>query len=154
MEESASSLLPLAYELIRDRVEVISAREDLEHTAVDCGFWKHHAFMNLLNLRGSPVAFDYDIVTNLVVVGDSLYEIEAGHALSKQIEKCLFKTVKLAEQPTPQELIKQLQIVGMKWEYIMTTHKNITITLSKNRASYPIKPMSGLLGGGRPMFAL
>jgi hypothetical protein len=41
-----------------------------------------------------------------VVIGDAKYEIEAGVFLSKTIEKCLIKTVKLSEYPTAKEVIK------------------------------------------------
>jgi hypothetical protein len=52
------------------------------------------------------INIDEDIITNLVVVGDSKYEMEAGDLLCKQTDKCIIKTVKLNESPSTQELIK------------------------------------------------
>lgn len=43
---------------------------------------------------------------NLIVVGDSNYEIDAGIALCAIIEKCVLKTVKLTEAPNVSELLK------------------------------------------------
>lgn len=77
------------------------------------------------------IKFDPQVITNLIVIGDALYEIEAGLSLSKSIEKCLIKTVKLSELPTAQELIKQLTILSHKWEYISSTYKNLTVKLER-----------------------
>lgn len=67
------------------------------------------------------ISFNHDAVTNLIVIGDSDFEIEAGVNLSQSIEKCLIKTVKLSEAPTENELLKQLNILHVKWEYIVST---------------------------------
>lgn len=50
--------------------------------------------------------FDSDAITNLIVVGDSKYEMEAAESLGKTIEKCVLKSVKLSDAPSPTELIK------------------------------------------------
>ncbi len=68
---------------------------------------------------------------NLIVIGDSTNEMEAGQALSWQLDKCIFKSIKMTRNPSPQELIKQLQIINRKWEYIVNTFKNISVTLDK-----------------------
>jgi hypothetical protein len=47
-----------------------------------------------------------DTITNLIVVGDSKYEMEAGEELCKQTEKCVVKSIKMSEAPTINELIK------------------------------------------------
>ena len=65
------------------------------------------------------------------MIGDSKLEIEAGVSLSHSIEKCLIKTVKLSEQPSSNELIKQLSILNSRWDYIINTFKNLNIKLER-----------------------
>jgi hypothetical protein len=47
------------------------------------------------------------------------------------IEKCLIKTVKLSECPTVNEVIKQLEAMNERWDYIVNTSKNMNIRLEK-----------------------
>jgi hypothetical protein len=55
-----------------------------------------NAFQKLPQNPESKLRFDHDLVTNLIVMGDQDFEIEAGLKLSQQIEKCLYKSIKLS----------------------------------------------------------
>ena len=60
---------------------------------------------------------------NLIVVGDSEYEIEAGRTFKKQSaahtdKRCLLKLIKFKEDPTPNQLLKQLHVLNEKFEFI------------------------------------
>ena len=66
-----------------------------------------------------------------MVVGDSKYEMEAAEHLGKTIEKCVLKSVKLSEAPSPTELIKQLAMLNDKWDYVLSTFKNLNIRLER-----------------------
>ena len=41
--------------------------------------------------------------------------------------------MKLSESPTPNELIKQIQIMNEKWDYIVGTSKNLHIRLERKQ---------------------
>lgn len=43
----------------------------------------------------------------------------------------MYKSIKLSDQPTMSELIKQLNIVTKKWDYINTSNKNLEIELTR-----------------------
>lgn len=45
-------------------------------------------------------------ITNLVCIGDSNVEIDAGKHLATQFPTAMIKTVKFRENPSPDELIK------------------------------------------------
>ena len=47
----------------------------------------------------------------MICLGDSNIEMEAAHSLGKEFQKCVLKTVKFRENPRPDELIKQLELV-------------------------------------------
>jgi len=49
-------------------------------------------------------------------MGDSHIEIDAAHVLARQFDQALIKTVKFKENPRPDELIKQHQLVKSKFE--------------------------------------
>ena len=68
-------------------------------------------------------------MTNILVLGDSINEIEAGHTLGKQFSQALIKTMKFRENPRPEELIKQQMLVEEKFDDIYIMIKNLTIRL-------------------------
>lgn len=69
------------------------------------------------------------LVTNLVCIGDSNIEMEAAHSLSKEFEHSLVKTIKFRENPKPEELIKQQELVFERMREIFESTKNLTIRL-------------------------
>ena len=52
-----------------------------------------------------------DLVTNLVVLGDNIFEMEAAKHLGKQYKEAFIKTVKFRRAPDISELQKQIVIV-------------------------------------------
>lgn len=103
--QSSQALMPKTYQIIMSSVLVVSAREDHEQEhPLEAHEWKQKAFLLLRDNKN--INFSHDKVTNLIVIGDSRFEIDAGVTLSQNIEKCLIKTVKLSETPTANELIK------------------------------------------------
>lgn len=42
-------------------------------------------------LTNESIRFDPEVLTNLVVIGDSKFEMDAGEVLGKNIEKCILK---------------------------------------------------------------
>jgi hypothetical protein len=66
---------------------------------------------------------------NLVVIGDSNYEMDAGELLSKTLDKSVVKTIKLKQAPSSSELIHQLRMLNNIWENIISAFKNLNIKL-------------------------
>ena len=55
-------------------------------------------------------------VTNLIALGDSKIEMDAAKHLATQFPRALIKTVKFRECPSPDELVKQINLVNKKLE--------------------------------------
>ena len=72
---------------------------------------------------------DKDAITNLVALGDNIFEIEAAYILGSQFKSSFIKTVKFRQSPSTTELIKQLKLVKEQYEYICTSAKNLTVRL-------------------------
>ena len=51
-----------------------------------------------------------EAVTNIIALGDNVFEIEAAHQLHKQfkVNNAFIKTIKFRSQPTTGELTKQV----------------------------------------------
>ncbi len=96
VEFSSSIMLPKVYRYILQHVAVLSARDLYENEyPYETYLWKEHTFMSLWQKECSglvPTA-----LTNLVVVGDSQFEMDAGLNFQKQAKLCLVKLVKLKE---------------------------------------------------------
>lgn len=54
-------------------------------------------------------------ITNIIVLGDNQFEIQAAHILGEQFKQALIKTIKFKSDPIPIELIKQLKIVDAQF---------------------------------------
>lgn len=125
VEQSAARWMPGILPMLR-QVPVISARSNHEaqHPG-DVAQWKKQAFLDLQRQLHS------DVVTNLISVGDSNFELEAVHAMGKAFATSLVKTVKLKEHPTAQELAKQLALIRPKLEKIAEAARNMKIQLER-----------------------
>ena len=77
VDYGSQTLMPMTASLLKSRIKVISARvyspNGLLHAAPP-HLWKIKKFMELHEMFGIRT----DLVTNLIVVGDSMHEMNAG----------------------------------------------------------------------------
>lgn len=118
--------LPKSYDIIKEKVEVVSAREQFGGEYPDDTYkWKIEAFMELRK------KFEEDVEANIVCVGDSRQEMEAARCLGEQFERAVVKTVKFKSSPGVQDIIKQVGLLNEKFAYIISSKTNLTIRLEK-----------------------
>ena len=72
---------------------------------------------------------DEQAMTNLVALGDNVFEIEAAYILGGQFKNAFIKTVKFRQSPSTNELIKQIKLVDSQFELICSSAKNLTVRL-------------------------
>eukprot|EP00929_Paragymnodinium_shiwhaense_P116802 TRINITY_DN8673_c0_g2_i1.p1 TRINITY_DN8673_c0_g2~~TRINITY_DN8673_c0_g2_i1.p1 ORF type:complete len:363 (+),score=104.22 TRINITY_DN8673_c0_g2_i1:180-1268(+) len=116
------------------KVPIISARHRFEELFPEqVGQWKVQAFLEVQSQLNSQ------IITNLISVGDSNFEMDAVHVMGKEFAQALVKTIKFREQPTPEELLKQLELVGKRFDQIVENARNLKIGLERkwNGSSSP-----------------
>ena len=76
VEYSSSILLPKVHQIIMKYVPVVSARGEFENQYVgQISEWKKAAFLSLWDIENF---LDKEAITNLIVIGDSHYEMDAG----------------------------------------------------------------------------
>ena len=110
------------------KIEIISAREEYEKKCPgNSRLWKIQAFLTLLE------NVNVKLVTNIICLGDSLFEMEAGRILASKFSKAFIKTIKFREDPKLDELIKQLNLVCNQFSLICSRIKNLTIRLEKKK---------------------
>ena len=127
VEFSASRFYPSVTEVLK-KIKIISARGEFEKEFPgDSRKWKIQTFLTLkkkLNVK---------LVTNIICLGDSLFEMEAGRVLASQFTQAFIKTVKFREGPKPEELNKQLNLVITQFNSIYSAVKNLTIRVEKKK---------------------
>ena len=105
VEYSAKKFYPSILPIL-SKIKIISARRQYEKVFPgNSRQWKIGAFLNLqksVNLK---------LVTNIICIGDSLFEMEAGRILASRFTEAFVKTIKFREAPKLDELIKQLKLV-------------------------------------------
>lgn len=125
VEHSAKKYLPAAVPLL-SKMNVISARNRFEAIYPgDVYEWKIQAFLEVCRQLNS------EIVTNLISVGDSDVEMDAVHVMGKEFSQALVKTIKFRENPTPDEIIKEMDLVIPKFENICHDPRNLRIGLQR-----------------------
>ena len=127
IDYSASIFYPSIIPILK-KIKIISARDEYEKMYPgDSRQWKIEAFLNLqknLNLK---------LVTNIICLGDSLYEMEAGRILASRFTEAFIKTIKFKEAPNLDELLKQLKVVSSQFGIIYSRIKNLTIRVEKKK---------------------
>ena len=127
VEYSAERYYPSIVKLL-SQITIISARGEYESFYPnDSRMWKIQAFLTMQK------NFDCDLVTNIICLGDSFIEMEAGHTLAGKFQQAFIKTVKFRESPKPEELNKQLTLVCEQFIGIYSAIKNLTIRVEKKK---------------------
>ena len=127
VEYSAEKYYPSVFKVLK-KIKIISARGEYERQYPnDSRMWKIQAFLNMQK------EFNSNLVTNIICLGDSFIEIEAGHILASKFTQAFIKTVKFRESPKPEELNKQLNLVADQFDSIYKTIKNLTIRVEKKK---------------------
>ena len=81
VEYSSYFLLPRVHQLIETYVPVVSAQTEFsERFRFDPDMWKEQAFKQMWDVQG---LLERDCVLNMMVIGDSDYELEAGKTFKK-----------------------------------------------------------------------
>lgn len=127
VEFSAEKYYPSVSNLL-SKITIISARGEYESKYPNNSrMWKIQAFSNMQK------KFDSDLVTNIICLGDSFIEMEAGHTLASKFQQAFIKTVKFRDSPKPEELNKQLTLVADQFVGIYSAVKNLTIRVEKKK---------------------
>lgn len=125
VELSAKRFLPQVDAELKD-IEILSARTKYEKLYPrNYQKWKVEAFME------TKKQMDDKAITNLIALGDNVFEIEAAYILGASFKNAFIKTVKFRQSPSTNELIKQIRLVYQQFEMICNTPKNLTVRLLK-----------------------
>uniref|UniRef100_A0A7S3IFI1 Uncharacterized protein n=1 Tax=Strombidium inclinatum TaxID=197538 RepID=A0A7S3IFI1_9SPIT len=87
-------------------------------------------------------------VTNLVALGDNVFEIEAAHKLYQQFQSAFIKTIKFRSAPSTGELAKQIKLVLEQFNHICHSPKNLTVRLHRIENEGKADKPSGAKGEG------
>jgi len=132
VEFSSNFFMPRLHAIMmRGYLRVLSARVDYEEMyPFDTYKWKEMAFQKLWREENF---LDKAAILNLMAIGDSDYEMEAAKLFAQQSDRCLVKLVKMRENPTFDELYKELAIINDRYQYIFSQFKNLTIKLERQK---------------------
>lgn len=105
VEYSSYFLLPRVHRLIETYVPVFSAQTEFkEQFPFDPSQWKEQAFKQMWDVEG---LLERNCVLNMMIMGDSEYELDAGtkfKAMSGKMtdKRVALKLVKFKEDPSPE----------------------------------------------------
>ena len=127
IEYSAEKFYPRIFKIL-PKIKVISARGHWESEYPgDSRRWKIQTFLSLKKELNTK------LVTNIICLGDSLLEIEAGRILANSFSEAFVKTIKFKEEPKLEELNKQLLLVTNQFNSIYSEVKNLIIRVEKKK---------------------
>ena len=91
--------------MVTEYIPVISAQNDWgDKFPRKVPKWKKLSFMSLWKMEG---LLDRDSALNLIVIGDSQFEMKAGKYFKKRSnlkKRCFLKLIKLKEDPSAEQL--------------------------------------------------
>lgn len=103
VEMSSKRFLPLTTVALEKDVEIISARSKFEDLCPkQYQEWKVRAFLEI------TAKLEMQAITNIIALGDNVFEIEAAHKLHQQFKEdnAFIKTIKFRPSPSTGELTK------------------------------------------------
>jgi len=126
-------------------IDVMSARQSYERQwPGDPGAWKKQAFLDLVGVHQvNATGAAEDVVAderarggvNLVVLGDSHAEIQAGRSAVPGKEAGVVKTIKFKEVPTTEDMIGQLEAVSAQLRALVIQDQSASKELVKGSFS-------------------
>lgn len=111
--------------LTRHDIKIVSARTSFESDFPDApSSWKMAAFSQEVGTM-----FPNDDELNVLVLGDSMSERDAAHALSSRLPNSKVKTVKFVERPSIDQLMRQVQLVAQSLPDLATYASSFDVDL-------------------------
>lgn len=129
VQQSAGIHMPRLLPTLK-RVPVVSARDVYEdHFPEEPKAWKRETFWKLLRTKKASEL-------NLIVLGDSVCEIEAADIIGKALKHVpLVKTVKFKAEPSTSELLSQLQVIEGELGKLVAENRSTSKALVQDWAS-------------------
>ena len=133
VEVSAQKYYPKIVSLFSS-IRIISARHIYEKDFPNNGaLWKRCTFMNVANL------YDKHNVTNIIVIGDSDCEIDAANQMGSLFDEAFVKTIKCQEQPKPESIVMQLNLMIQQLNDIHSSVKSMAKKIEKKKRNSKYK---------------
>jgi len=130
---SAQKFLPGVVPFL-EKVRVLSARSTFEPYYPDAPMkWKFHAFQESLVQEYG----DSQCVRNVLSFGDSHAEREAIRAVTRGHPTTRTKSIKFAERPTIEQLMRQLELVSDCFPYITSHESDLDLCMSLSESPTP-----------------
>ena len=127
VEYSCEKFYPKVLSLL-EKLTIISARTEFEKKFPgDSKMWKMMAFDKMKNNHNE------NSINNIICIGDSFIEIEAGQMLTNKYRNAVVKTVKFREKVNIEEMNKQLKLVSGQFDKIYSYKKNLKIKVDKKK---------------------
>lgn len=129
VELSGRRFLPRVVQFLESHaIRIVSARTSFEARFPDApaspASWKIAAFSHEVD-----VMFPNEDDLNVLVLGDSLSERDAAHALGNRLPNSRVKTVKFVERPSIDQLMRQVQLVAQSLPDLATYASSFDVDL-------------------------
>lgn len=111
---SAKTFIPQVWKfIVYNRIQIISARDQLINTSLDPQDWKKVIFHNIVNEMLFPFIHDGSFICCLYSVGDGNDERNACFSLSQtdRYSSCVFKSLKFLAEPNCEKLIAEHEML-------------------------------------------
>lgn len=124
---SAQKFIPRVLPVVQ-QLTVVSARSTYESLYPDAPLkWKYCAFFDRLTALFADAG---DEPKNIISFGDSQVEREAVRAVSRNFSNAMCKSVKFAERPSLEQLVRQVELVTNCFQSIVTHDGDLDLMLT------------------------
>ena len=123
----SSTILPNTKKIIKDRIDVISARDTYKESLPGrMHLWKRLIFEKLFHKNKANIM-------NIISIGDANYELHALINLYKKYDhgKRKLKSIKFMQNPSYDSLIDQLNVLNQSVDKIILSKKHMDLHFNK-----------------------
>ncbi|KAL8455571.1 hypothetical protein Emag_000700 [Eimeria magna] len=157
VSRSGEKYIPGVWQLLlQQQIEIISARDRLQHHGIPQRLWKTHVFSEIVGDTLGPLAAAGEPCC-LISIGDGEGEREACMQLCRSLpgKGWLFKSLKLLMQPSCSQLTSQHLLLQQAFKDILLVQQSLDMTildyqLAALEETGSLKPLEGTESGGGP----
>lgn len=125
--KSMRTVFPMVYDNYYEHVKIISARDSFEKKfPFNFAKWKSEVLNRIANY------YDKDLLTNIMIIGDSLNDIKSGEKFGKYFKNAYIKTIKFKDMPDINTLTRQLKLLEKNFPKLNQKVKNMKIIIEPN----------------------
>lgn len=129
--QKAELFYPTLRRLIAEnsRIQIVSTSDIARDTLLN-----NRSFSSLKYCKFEEIVGKYDksLLTNMIILTENVFNLEALNRISQRFDSCFVKSIRLIENPSIDELVKEAKLIRSQIEKIYSCAKNFNLKVKRS----------------------